>query len=55
MMKKFELNYIFSWFMKICVFYLFDYPLIKYWFCMIALLRFVLFMKENVKILWFMI
>ena len=49
-MKKFELNYISYRFMNIFAFYLFDYIWIKLWFCMIVLLRFVLFMKENMEI-----
>ena len=40
-MKRFELNYISSWFMKVFAFYLFDYPWIKEWFCMIVLLSIV--------------
>ena len=52
MMKKFELNYISSWFMKKFSFYLFDYPLIKQWFSMIVLLEFILFMKENVEMFY---
>ena len=35
---------------KFYFFYLFDYPWIKKYFCMIVILRFVLFTKENVEI-----